>query len=498
MIFDLVIVGTGPSAFSVLESYVTANTSSKVLILEAGKGVVNAQDPLVYSSQNRDFRLSPTMNIGFGGTSNLWHNVIAPLDRIDFEKREWIPNSGWPISFEELGPNYAEACKWFGISFPVFQSDVFKDIYEQQLKKIQFNTKMIDLKMFVQNKHVFRSSIGIRKICNQFPNVILEQGAVALNFEQVENGVALRMFEKKTKKIKHIKAKNFVLSAGALNSPVILLNSGFISKQLPVLGRYLMDHPMGGISQYQYQKPLHLPILSRHSDGEHVFKVAFALKEDMQRRHRTPNSVLYLRPSFKLGYNNASAELKRDLMTLKAKIYSLQSPFAEIRSTLGNLDVLKQVLQYKFGILNTHSLTEGFLVTEQVPSSESKIELSESCNPFGVAYPKVSWNLSTHDLENAVKHCEIVMSSLMKSDIVKETVSPSVEHWSETLSSAAHHLGTVRMAVSSQQGCVDKNLKVFGQQNIYVCDGSVFPTSGNANPTLTCMALGHRLGKYLK
>ena len=45
-------------------------------------------------------------------------------------------------------------------------------------------------------------------------------------------------------------------------------------------------------------------------------------------------------------------------------------------------------------------------------------------------------------------------------------------------------------------GCVDKNLRIHGLANV-VCDGPVFPTSGNANPTLTCMALAERLSEHL-
>ena len=45
-----------------------------------------------------NFKLSPTINIGLGGTSQLWHNVLSPLDKEDFEKHSWMPNSGWCIS----------------------------------------------------------------------------------------------------------------------------------------------------------------------------------------------------------------------------------------------------------------------------------------------------------------------------------------------------------------------------------------------------------------
>ena len=38
----------------------------------------------------------------FGGSSNLWAGRSMRLDPIDFERREWVPDSGWPISYQEV------------------------------------------------------------------------------------------------------------------------------------------------------------------------------------------------------------------------------------------------------------------------------------------------------------------------------------------------------------------------------------------------------------
>jgi choline dehydrogenase-like flavoprotein len=72
---------------------------------------------------------------------------------------------------------------------------------------------------------------------------------------------------------------------------------------------------------------------------------------------------------------------------------------------------------------------------------------------------------------------------------------PSI--WERTVASAAHHLGTVRMADSPERGVVDANLRVFGIDNLYVCDASVFATAGSVNPSLTITALALRLAAHL-
>ena len=44
---------------------------------------------------------------------------------------------------------------------------------------------------------------------------------------------------------------------------------------------------------------------------------------------------------------------------------------------------------------------------------------------------------------------------------------------------------------------VDSHSKVFGFDNLFVCDASVFPTSVGVNPQLTVMALASRLGEFV-
>jgi choline dehydrogenase-like flavoprotein len=54
------------------------------------------------------------------------------------------------------------------------------------------------------------------------------------------------------------------------------------------------------------------------------------------------------------------------------------------------------------------------------------------------------------------------------------------------------------MGFSPEDSVVDANHRVWGVPNLFVCDGSVFPTQGAANPALAIMALADRLGGLLK
>ena len=53
----------------------------------------------------------------------------------------------------------------------------------------------------------------------------------------------------------------------------------------------------------------------------------------------------------------------------------------------------------------------------------------------------------------------------------------------------AHILGGCAIAANPSEGVVDKNQKVFGYENLYVCDGSVIPANLGVNPSLTITAM---------
>ena len=60
-----------------------------------------------------------------------------------------------------------------------------------------------------------------------------------------------------------------------------------------------------------------------------------------------------------------------------------------------------------------------------------------------------------------------------------------------------HQLGGTRMGTDPAKSVVDANCRVHGYANLYVTGGSVFPTSGWANPTLTIVALALRTADHL-
>jgi choline dehydrogenase-like flavoprotein len=63
---------------------------------------------------------------------------------------------------------------------------------------------------------------------------------------------------------------------------------------------------------------------------------------------------------------------------------------------------------------------------------------------------------------------------------------------------SAHQMSSCRLASSSSQGAVAPSGRLFGWQNVYLCDGSVLPTSTGVNPALTIATLSHYLAQQIK
>jgi choline dehydrogenase-like flavoprotein len=66
-----------------------------------------------------------------------------------------------------------------------------------------------------------------------------------------------------------------------------------------------------------------------------------------------------------------------------------------------------------------------------------------------------------------------------------------------TIDPYAHLVGGCAMSASPESGVVDADHRAWEVPNLFVCDGSVMPTQGSANPALTIMAVASRLAERL-
>ena len=109
---DLCIVGAGAAGISIALQWL--NSPRRVILLEGGGFDL---EPAMQDLYRGDIVGQPYYPLQsarlhyFGGTTGHWAGFCSPYDPIDFEKRDWVPHSGWPIRREDLDPFYPRAQK---------------------------------------------------------------------------------------------------------------------------------------------------------------------------------------------------------------------------------------------------------------------------------------------------------------------------------------------------------------------------------------------------
>lgn len=126
--------------------------------------------------------------------------------------------------------------------------------------------------------------------------------------------------------------------------------------------------------------------------------------------------------------------------------------------------------------------------------SENRVELDPGkIDPVGIRKVKVAYSFSTNDknmIADMKKYGRMILRAAGGIGINAEV--------DEVGGKAIHYAGTCRMSRDPSGGIVDENLKAHDFRNLYICDGSVFPTLPDKNMTLTIMALAKRLADHLR
>jgi choline dehydrogenase-like flavoprotein len=489
---DVCIIGTGMGAISAANLLIEARHD--VLFIETGPMTMSRRDRSSIRVENvgRPFGISTSRGLEVGGGTGFWHGVCAPLDDEDFLERSWIPHSGWPIKRDELVPWYAVASSFLCGSGQ--GTDEIADPVSTMMRSVDG----FDAKTYRYRASPFRGKETLRDWCRR--------GLARC----VYNSTALQLLQKHGRSHtllvgsgKHsfsVIANRFVIAAGALETPRLLLNSLRQSTEIHPpsswwLGRNLIDHPTGYLSQVTLrQRFAGQAIRKRKALHEVQDFPGFMLKGDLQRMHEVPNHAVFIRR----GINKRPVPNKA-IMSFLGIRGARDLALSHLTSLIHHPYIVWRIAHQKLPLPILSRYADLFFMTEQLPNPNSRVNLSDhERDEFGFPIARVDWQLSEQDISMFNRYHELLMSSLLEQSGVRDLRADPITRWEDTFTSAAHHLGTARMAATVMEGVVDRNLKVFGFDNVWVSDGSVFPTAGSVNPSLTICALGHRLGAHLK
>jgi len=513
---DVCIIGAGAAGITLSRDLIGAGF--RVCLLESGG--------LDFESSTQD--LAQGQSIGFpyyqpgdsrlrffGGTTSIWGGRCAQLNECDFERRPWVPHSGWPYGKDTLAPYYRRAQHeleleefeggeetWdlHGLQAPPFDRDLLRTSFWQ-----------FDL---VADRFAHRRCRDLM----DSPNVTILLHANVIDIQANGDGTAIDKL--------HIanlrggrgeaRAKIYVLAAGGLENPRLLLASRSIQStglgnQNDLVGRFFMEHPhaRGGhiVSEHFWQLLKMLP-RSYQYEGRRYAALARA-SETLQQREGILNSSFTI--SVRQPPNEQMATLKNAYLTLKEELEPNRLGRALWHINRRFLLWAREGIGPALGWFRLKTSRDGLYTVvrgEQAPNPDSRVTLTSEKDALGVPRLALDWRFSDID-----KHTVRVLMSALDKEIRRlglghVTPSPWLQEedapWqidpliSNHPIGGFHHMGTTRMSASPSEGVVDADCRVHGLGNLFVAGSSVFPTSGWANPTLTLIALTLKLADHIK
>ena len=133
---------------------------------------------------------------------------------------------------------------------------------------------------------------------------------------------------------------------------------------------------------------------------------------------------------------------------------------------------------------------------EDMPQLDNRVTLSTAAkDPWGIAAPEVHHAYHEMDRKAAAFGLERV-KEILEAAGGRDIQLPKV-HDSIAGRYTWHLMGTARMGVDPAASVVNTDLRAHEVPNLFVVDGSVFPTSGGLNPTLTMQALSFRTAERI-
>jgi choline dehydrogenase-like flavoprotein len=486
---------------------------SNIIVIESGSESYSQEAQELYSPAKVP-TLYPDPSYSrlrfLGGASNHWGNNTSPLSPIDFEKRDWIPNSGWPISYKDIEPYYAKAAKYCGTA---------EDGYDTKHWLNYFNKKSL-------TGDSVNLEIGIAKAAMPPVRFFQTHGKpleTSKNITLIKNSNVIDLeFEEKSKEVRNItfnsysdvnhtvEATQFILCFGGIENARMMsfFNEKYNNKlgnKNDNVGRYFMDHMTVRASHLQtLNRDLFELFEGKLIDSRRILSF-FQLSEKALIDNQTTN--------LRLPLVNAS---QYDLSDGISSFHILSQKFASgnwpdnFMNHFGNLFtdidmVIEAIARKEFDdtVFDNANKFGGYripMMIEQTPSRDNRIKLGSVKDRYGIPKVEIDWQLTNTDKNLAWKSLELVAREVGAQNIGRMRLLKERESrlFGDQMGFGSHHMGITRMADDEEKGVVDKDLKVFGTENFYIASCSVFPTGGHVPPTMTMVALCVRLAELLK
>lgn len=513
---DICIVGSGVAGITTARRLLAAGHT--VTILESGGFDYEAATSDLNAGENVGedyYALDHARLRFFGGTTAIWGGRVAELDPIDFERRDWVPHSGWPIGHHDIAPYYDEARALFGLPAERARPS---DLGEVGVRMPAFAENKLALKLWSFDQQFARFTFDSCADLAQHPRCTIFTHATVASIDTDAGGrkvtsLTLRSLEGRQARIH---ARMFVLAAGGIETPRLLLASRGSGQPMGVgnghglVGRFFMEHPhaRGGRIVTRQSWDLLKAFGRRHRLPDQTVAALIAPSDALQARDRILNTSLTIAPRQPSDQSQfwgmrAYNRVKHDVQPTRGarRLWLHTKQAASLAQRV--VDPARPWLLHKLGQVELALLIRA----EQAPNPDSRVMLSDQIDALGMPRAKLDWRTNELDVHSVDRLVAALGGELERLGIGHVEPAPWLSapdrRWTtDPLVSAHpiggyHHMGTTRMSADPRRGVVDAECRVHGMANLYVAGSSVFPTSGWANPTFTIAALSLRLADHI-
>lgn len=505
---DVCVIGAGAAGITIARDMVRSGFD--VLLCEGGGVEPTDESTDLYRGEvtGRPFgpegsgELTDNRLRYFGGSTNHWGGFCLPLDPIDFERRSWLPHSGWPIEREVLDPYYERAVDVVGLASPRFDWPHWEQEHDAGTSPIgPGRLSAVAGQVWPQRfGEVYREEL----VASDDVTVVLNANATRVNVAPESDVVTSISLATVDGVEFSAEATAFVLAMGGIENPRLLLASNDVrtagvGNANDLVGRFFTEH---------LQTLAGFAVLRGTPDQYPAFEITPVAAGE---RQIAVSLVTQL---------SAEALRSEELVGAGGRILTEPFPAGSVRQSRGitGADVAELGRSVTGQAVGT--VASLLVAAEQQLDPESRVTLGDELDGIGVPRVAVDWKQAEIERRSMLRFCEILGQELGRSglghvQLVAGGLTPS---FSSSQSPAAadyrldpgavggdfdvlpgnHHMCTTRMASSAASGVVDADCRVFDTANLYVAGSSVFATGGVAPPTLTVVALALRLAERLR
>ncbi|MFT6412627.1 MAG: choline dehydrogenase-like flavoprotein [Paraglaciecola sp.] len=471
--YDVCIIGAGPAGIICALELENANPALKICLLESGGLIGSALNQELNAGENRSKILSdaedPSMSRarGLGGTTSIWGGYLSTLDEGTFKEKDWIPNSGWPITLADLQPFYDKVAKYFLIP-PGFKLSQWAD---ENFYSVKFKGKALTEKLW--KKMPLHFGAMQKSALEESKQIDLYLGTTCILLETDKSGAIIAAVCERSPAPCRFTASVHVVAMGGLENARFLLNQTKRNKILMPdtrrnVGRYFSTHPIFFFGALMLKGKILESKLYTGEKKQGATHIGYLKVPDDVRADNRWNDAY-----FEFGW------------PVPKKTSNAWQPIQHL--TKGE--------HQGYNILA--------ILNEMTALPENHVGLTDTLDRYGQNQLYIDMSLDRQTLDSSYAQYQYFAEALGANGfgrvfIKEKTVKDIMDgQGKEKFWGGHHHLCTTRMTASSIDGVVDKNCRVHDCENLYIAGSSTFSTGGIANPTFTIGALASRLAGHI-